>query len=657
VDTDGGDAAGALSGPRRLLALRETGLTAAADPDMERFARLVARIVGVPVALVSLVEADRQVFPGMVGLDADPWSARRFTPLSHSLCQHVAASGQPLVLTDARRSRLTCDSLAIPDLGVVAYAGMPLTDAEGNVLGSLCAIDTVPRAWTPRELEDLRDLAAACSADLRLRIVSHHARAAQRRTQALAGRARQAQAAAELLLRAAEELTGTASVEEVRTRVRELVSGDLKPSYVGLQLLEGKTLRRLRDERAPQPIDTVHEYTGIGADFATSRALRERRMVTVPDRDHVVAEYGPLVAAAYDSLGVVSAVCLPLTATRGPVGVLVLGWDTSHEVDLTEAAVLTTIAGYAAQAVERAVFLDERINVAHQLQHAMLTALPVLPGLELAALYRPASHTDMVGGDWYDAFPLPAPDRPTGLALTVGDITGHDIHAATLMGQVRSMLRQAALMGNGPGGGDHRGRDRDRGRDRGRGGGPGPASALAALEYACRTLPLEASGTLVHAQLHPARDGWTMSWTNAGHPPPLLLLPDGTVRHLTEHGILLHYGFDHVERRDQHTPVPPGSTLLLYTDGLIERRGQDLDLAIDRTAALLAAADPALPLDALLEHLADQVTGPGADDDVVLLALRVPPPGRDPGRDPGRSSGPGPAELVPPRTGGPLVTG
>ena len=114
---------------------------------MERFARLVAGRLRVPVALVSLVEAHRQVFPGLVGL-AEPWATRRQTPLSHSLCQHVVATGHPLVLADARSDDRTCTSLAIGDLGVVAYAGMPLTDSDGHVLGSLCAIDTEPREWS-----------------------------------------------------------------------------------------------------------------------------------------------------------------------------------------------------------------------------------------------------------------------------------------------------------------------------------------------------------------------------------------------------------------------------------------------------------------------------------------------------------------------------
>lgn len=99
-----GESGDGLRSAARLEALRQMQLSASADPGMERFARLVAETLGVPVALVSLVEADRQVFPGIVGL-AEPWATSRQTPLSHSLCQRVAASGTPLVLPDVRALR------------------------------------------------------------------------------------------------------------------------------------------------------------------------------------------------------------------------------------------------------------------------------------------------------------------------------------------------------------------------------------------------------------------------------------------------------------------------------------------------------------------------------------------------------------------------
>ncbi len=234
----------------------------------------------------------------------------------------------------------------------------------------------------------------------------------------------------------------------------------------------------------------------------------------------------------------------------------------------------------------------------------MLTDLPAVEGLETAVLYRPAARQDMVGGDWYDVYPLPGPDGACGWSVTVGDITGHDMAAATVMGQVRIMLRQADH--------DHPGRP--------------PHHALGALEAACRHIGIPASGTLVHAHLTPRAGGhWHLAWTNAGHPPPVLARADRTDETLWAHDILLHPSLPAVPRTTHTVLLPPGSTLLLYTDGLVEHRDGDLCEAIAETARLLAAADPRAPLDGLLRHLVDTVSPPHADDDTVLLAVRTAP--------------------------------
>ncbi|MFJ5135986.1 PP2C family protein-serine/threonine phosphatase [Streptomyces sp. NPDC088707] len=298
-----------------------------------------------------------------------------------------------------------------------------------------------------------------------------------------------------------------------------------------------------------------------------------------------------------------------LRGAHGVLGTLVLGWDSPHSVDVAERAVLTTIAAYTAQALERAVHLDERVTVAHELQQAMLTDLPAATGLELAALYRPAAQDDTVGGDWYDAYHLPAApgERTTAaLAITVGDITGHDMKAAALMGQVRSMLRQA----------DH---DHP---------GMGPDRVLSALEAACRRLDIPASGTLVHAHLNPADNGrWRLTWTNAGHLPPLLATPDGTAQQLTPHGPLMHPFLPPGPRSSHSRLLPPGSILLLYTDGLVETRHGDIEENIERLARLLTAAPADIPLDTLLRALHDTAAPAQAEDDTVLLAVRLPAQG------------------------------
>lgn len=133
--------------------------------SFDHYARLVHRFVRVPVALVTLVESDRQVFAGALGLP-QPFATTRQTPLSHSFCQYVVADRAPLVVADARSDDRLAANRAIPDLQVIAYAGWPLTDADGTAVGSLCAIDHQPRTWSDDDLETLRDLARACSTEL-----------------------------------------------------------------------------------------------------------------------------------------------------------------------------------------------------------------------------------------------------------------------------------------------------------------------------------------------------------------------------------------------------------------------------------------------------------------------------------------------------------
>ena len=140
----------------RLAALQRTNLLDSPPEEaFDRLTRLASKILHVPVSLVSLVDHERQYFKSVVGPD-DPWATLRETPLSHSFCQHVVASSKPLIITDARRHPLVHQNLAIPDLGVVAYAGMPLTTPDGQTLGSFCAIDTQPREWTEEEIEILQ---------------------------------------------------------------------------------------------------------------------------------------------------------------------------------------------------------------------------------------------------------------------------------------------------------------------------------------------------------------------------------------------------------------------------------------------------------------------------------------------------------------------
>ncbi|HMP39098.1 MAG TPA: ATP-binding protein [Roseiflexaceae bacterium] len=163
------DCATTLADPERLRALYQTQLLdTGAEEAFDRFTRLASRLINAPIALLSLVDTGRQFFKSAVGL-AEPVATKRETPLSHSFCQYVVADGLPLVVADARYDERLKDNLAIPDLGVIAYAGIPLPARNGAFLGSFCVIDTAPREWTATELAILNDLAAAVIAEIHLR--------------------------------------------------------------------------------------------------------------------------------------------------------------------------------------------------------------------------------------------------------------------------------------------------------------------------------------------------------------------------------------------------------------------------------------------------------------------------------------------------------
>lgn len=160
----------AVRNPARLEALRRTLLLdTPPDPTFDKLTRLVTRILQVPVALVSLVDADRQFFVGCVGLP-EPWATTRQTPLTHSFCQHTVAREELLLIEDARVHPLVRENLAIRDLNVIAYAGVPLKTSDGQILGSLCAIDSQPRRWSDDDVAILQDLGATTVTEIELRL-------------------------------------------------------------------------------------------------------------------------------------------------------------------------------------------------------------------------------------------------------------------------------------------------------------------------------------------------------------------------------------------------------------------------------------------------------------------------------------------------------
>jgi GAF domain-containing protein len=138
-----------------------------ASPVFDRFAKLVANRLDAPVALVTMVDVEGQALPGAAGLP-EPWLTERWTPLSHSFCQHVMTSERPLVVQNAHDDELVAHNAAVRELGVVAYAGVPLHEgtADGPVVGAVCAIDHRPRQWTQEQIGMLNRLAADVGREL-----------------------------------------------------------------------------------------------------------------------------------------------------------------------------------------------------------------------------------------------------------------------------------------------------------------------------------------------------------------------------------------------------------------------------------------------------------------------------------------------------------
>ncbi|MFC3690114.1 SpoIIE family protein phosphatase [Aquipuribacter hungaricus] len=264
------------------------------------------------------------------------------------------------------------------------------------------------------------------------------------------------------------------------------------------------------------------------------------------------------------------------------------------------------VVARAALALDNARLHRQRRHLVEELQRSMLTEPPQPDHLQVTVRYRPAADDVQVGGDWYDAFLQP--DGAT--VLVIGDVVGHDSAAAAAMAQVRTLLRAVAA---------------DRGE--------APARVLTRVDTVMDTLQVVSTATVVVARLEQTEEELLrgvsrLRWANAGHPPPVLLGADGSTRVLEADEADLLLGIDPgTGRADREVLVERGSTLLLYTDGLVERRGQSLDegIALLRTR-LEELAD--LPLDELCDRLLDRLVPERADDDVALVAVRLHPQDR-----------------------------
>lgn len=375
--------------------------------------------------------------------------------------------------------------------------------------------------------------------------------------------------------------------------------GVLDPSGAHLDLSITDSLGADAQERyARVPLD---------APLPACVAARDGETVLLLDRPSGLA-WSPAMADVYDTTGRSAWACLPLRAGGRLLGSLTASWAREQTLSPDEVGLLEAFAAQCAQALDRLQVREAEQRVAARarrlsetLQRSLLTEPPEPDHLQIAVRYQPAAAEAQVGGDWYDAFLLA--DGST--TLVVGDVTGHDRNAAAAMGQIRNVLRGVAQIVIEP-----------------------PSVVLSALDRALSNLAVDALATAVLVQVKQdealaAQGLRSVAWSNAGHPPPLLLHADGRAELLQRPPDLL-LGLQASTERVHHVlALPPETTLLLYTDGLVERRGEALDVGLERLRAA-AEAGAGLPVEDLLDRLLAELV-PDAEDDVALLALRLFP--------------------------------
>ncbi|TIC84188.1 PP2C family protein-serine/threonine phosphatase [Nocardioides sp. GY 10127] len=344
------------------------------------------------------------------------------------------------------------------------------------------------------------------------------------------------------------------------------------------------------------------------ADATSERSLLRRAVAglaaTAPDdlaevsiTEGAVGEIGLVVEPAPPGRGRRASIDVPTQHPRATPRRLVVRLDPRLPVDDDYRMFVSSVATTLGTALDAVLVRDSERRISEALQRSLLTKPQVTQEVEVAVRYEPASVESAVGGDWYDAFGLP----DGAVALVVGDVAGHDQHAAAVMGQLRNLVRGVAYAGDAW----------------------LPSQVLGDLDRAMDGLGVPVVATSVVGVLEEqGPDGYLLHWCNAGHPPPLVLRADGAVEVLDAPGDVLLGVEPSAVRSDHRVELAPGDTVLLYSDGLVERRDRQIDAGVQWLAGALAryAGDgPEAVCTALLEQVA------GHEDDVVLLAVRPRP--------------------------------
>lgn len=605
---DGAAAGRRVNDPARLAAVVASGmLDTPAEAVFDDLARLAARLLGMPLAFVTFVDADRSYWKASIGtgIDAADVTSRQ-NPVWESFCQYVVASDGPIVVTDAATDPATEGNPSVETMGVRAWAGFPVRSPEGHVLGSFCVVDTSPRTFSHDDLEVLSSLALAASREVALRGAVRQATELAREAELANRRLLQQATASELLgasLDAGDVLAALAKliVPDLGEWLVVALRGDVAgPAFgparrgdpsrvVVVEVVHSDPDREAPLRAALESLSlTTADAHGVGPVIATGqvqylpdvRAANLRFARASPDTVH----------ALVDQVGVQSALTVPLTSRGRVLGAMTVAAPAEAELERELIADLGRRAGVA---MDNAVAYGTEHALGLELQRSLMPSETAgIDGIALASRYLPATVGALAGGDFHQVV-----RRPRDLVLLLGDVEGHGMASAAQMGQLRAAAAALILEGHDP---------------------AGMLERLAAGAGQILEINL---ATLLVVALDPATRRITLA--SAGHPPAVIKEPGAPARLSTlKPGPPLGVGPVRIPQ-DRHL-LPAGSVVVLYSDGLVERRGEDLDVGLDRLrAAVDDAAGPTADVEAIADHvLAALGRTDGGADDIALLVLR-----------------------------------
>jgi serine phosphatase RsbU (regulator of sigma subunit)/anti-sigma regulatory factor (Ser/Thr protein kinase) len=334
-------------------------------------------------------------------------------------------------------------------------------------------------------------------------------------------------------------------------------------------------------------------YTRVDEGYPMSEVVRTLTPRFI-ESERDFAESYPLLWPHIKDLKITSAAYLPLIAQARPIGALGLLYGDKTGFSSEERNLLVALGSSIAQSLQRAMLYEQEHDLAEGLQQAMLPRrIPAVPGAQIAVRYRSARMGRDIGGDWYDIIALPG----GRVGAVIGDVQGHDVDAAAVMGQLRIVLRAYAAEGHTP------------------------ATVMARASVFLDELDTDRFATCMYAEADLSTG--VVQLVRAGHVDPLIRDIDGSCRRLPVEGGLplgLSAEFGQLEYPVSTVELDPGQTLLLYTDGLVEQPGADLDDGMQLLTAQVR--DGPRDLQLLADHLCEVAGERGGDDDVAMLLLR-----------------------------------